>query len=87
MARTEEQIEADDLLSAAIERAARAYGVIEDGDMMGDYVVVAATQELRDDEVVNSYINLVRNGSMASTHAVGLLETAAFDIKMGRNDG
>jgi hypothetical protein len=87
MRRTEEQIAADDALTAAIERTARAYGVLGDADVMGDYVVLAATQELREDEVENSYINLVRNGSSSTIVAVGLCETAAFDLKMGRNDG
>lgn len=85
--RTEEQIAADDELTAAIEKAARAYEVLEPGDMMGDYVVIAATQELREDEVVNSYFNLVRNGSSSTVTAVGLMEVASFDLKLGRADG
>lgn len=87
MQRTAEQIAADDALTAAIERTARAYGVMEGSDVMGDYIVIAATQELREDDVVNSYINLVRNGSSSTVIAVGLCETAAFDMKMGRSDG
>jgi hypothetical protein len=85
MARTEEQIAADDALTAVIERVARAYGVLENSDVMNDYVVVAATQELREDELINSYIILLRNNSVPGSTAVGLLETSSFDIKMGRH--
>jgi hypothetical protein len=87
MARTEEQTAADDALTAAIERVAHAYQVLDNGDMLGDYVVLVATQELDGDgEVRHSYINLVRNGSVASTSAVGLMEIAAFDIKARRTE-
>lgn len=85
MSRTEEQIAADEALTEAIERTARAYGILESGDVMGTYVVVAATQELQADEVVNSYITLLRDGSGAGYAAVGLMEVASFDIKTGRN--
>lgn len=85
MPRSPEQIEADEGLTAAIQRVAAAYGVFDGGDVIGDYVVVAATQVLDGDgEVKHSYINLLRNGSIAATSAVGLLETAAFDVKAGR---
>lgn len=85
MARTPEQIQADEVLIAAIERVARAYAVLENGDVLGDYVVLGATQELDGDgEVRHSYINLVRNGSVSTTSVVGLLEVAAFDMKAGR---
>lgn len=87
MQRTPEQIAADDGLTAAIEATARAYNVVSDGDMIGDYVVVAATQELESDgDIKHSYVHLLRDGSIAGTVAVGLLEMAAFDVKAGRAD-
>lgn len=87
MPRTEEQVAADEALTEALERAARAYQVLQDGDVMNDYVLVAATQELQGDELKNSYILMLRNNSVPGTTAVGLLETASFDIKMGRAEG
>lgn len=87
MPRTPEQISADDALTVAIERVARAYGVLEDGDVTGDYVVVANVQQLEEEgDIMHSYIMLLRNGRIAGVATVGLLEMAAFDAKLGRRD-
>lgn len=84
MARTQEQIEADDNLLAAIERVAKASGVLTDADMLGDFVVVAATQNMDSDgEIEHAHITLFRNGGIAGHAAVGLLESASFLIKAG----
>lgn len=40
MARTPEQVAADDALTAAVEAAARAYGVTAEGELMTSYIVV-----------------------------------------------
>lgn len=81
MARTQEQIEADDALTAAVEWVARAYGILEDGDVLGDYVVVGGTQTLVGDELSHAHITMLRNNSVAGYTAVGLLESASFHIK------
>jgi len=84
MSRTEEQIAADDNLTAAIERVAKLSGVLTDGDMLGDFVVVAATQTMDSDgEIEHAHISLFRNSGIAGWAAVGLLETASFFIKAG----
>lgn len=85
MPRTPEQIEADEGLTAAIERCAYAYGVYDSGDVIGDYLVLAATQKIDGDgELRHSYINLLRNGGISGIMALGLVETAGADLKAGR---
>lgn len=82
MSRTEEQTAADEELTKAIERCAKAYEV--SGQMIGDYVVVAAIQGLEeDDSIRHSYSIMVRDNNVSGVMAIGLLEIAAFDLKMG----
>ena len=82
--RTEEQIAADEALTAAVEATALAYGVMEPNDVTQEYVFVVALQRLEDEEVRNSYTVLYRDGAVSGTRAVGLLECTLFDLKMGR---
>jgi len=85
MSRTEEQIAADDALTAAVEQVAKAYDV--SGGMIGDYVVVAAIQDLQEDHSIrHSYSVIVRDNNVAGVMVIGLLEAAAFDTKRGRDD-
>lgn len=82
MPRTQEQIDADEALTAAIEQVARVSGVLADGDMLGDYVIVAGTQTMDSDgEIEHAHISLFRNGGIAGWAAIGLLEAATFNIK------
>lgn len=84
--RTEEQIAADDALTAAIERTALAYHVMDQGDVTQEYAVVVALQRIDDEgDVQHSYCQMFRDGSTSGTRTIGLLETALFDIKMGRD--
>jgi len=84
MPRSPEQIEADEALTSAIERCAYAYGVYDSGDVIGDYMVIAATQMIdQQGDVQHSYINLLRNGKISGVMAIGLAESAASDLKMG----
>lgn len=83
VSRTAEQKAADENLTEAIERCARAYEV--DGGVIGDYVVVAANQELRDDHVHHSYCILLRDNCVAGVMVIGLLEAAAYDTKVTRD--
>jgi hypothetical protein len=88
MARDPKLVAADEGLTAAIETARLAYFPEDERAMMGSYVVVYNEQVMDGEgEVQNSYGTLMRNGSMASTEVVGLLETAAFDVKMGPHRG
>ena len=87
MPRTSEQIEADDALSAAIDRVVAAYRLDLDGGINGDYVVVVE-QQLMDGEGELSYSSCTffKNNRVSSLRAVGMLEMASFDLKMGRSD-
>lgn len=85
--RTQEQIDADEALTAAVERVAKLSGVLSDGDMLGDYVIVAGSQTMDSDgEIEHSHISLFRNGGIAGWAAVGLLESAVFVIKASAVD-
>lgn len=86
MSRTQEQADADDALSAAIEKTLSAYGFLQIGEMTREYVVLVATQKFEDDEVVNSYSTLVRDGSVSTAHAVGLMELAKRDMLHERGE-
>lgn len=82
MPRSEEQKQAGAELEAAILKCAQSYELLDDGEIIGDFIVVSATQLINHEgEVEHSYITLLRGGTIASTSAVGLLETASFDIK------
>ena len=84
MTRTSEQVAADDALTAAIEGVLVANDILDSGEMVLEYAVVAATQKMIEDgDVSNSYVLVVRDGKVASTRVCGLLDTASFDIKMG----
>lgn len=83
--RTEDQRAADEALTVAIEAARRAYFPEDVNAVLGSYVVVYNEQMMgADGEVSCSYGTLMKDGSMAGTEVVGLLETAAFDVKMNR---
>jgi hypothetical protein len=86
--RTPEQIAADDALSAAIETVRQAYGQHDANSMMGEYVVVYEDSIMDPEgDVSYAYGTLYRAGHVATVRAVGLLETASFDLKMAsRNE-
>jgi hypothetical protein len=87
MVRTTEQIEADELLTAAIERLTRAYGYHPDGEVNGNWVVVVEQQVLDEESesgIEHSYALLMRGGKLSTMAVVGMLETASFDAKQQR---
>ncbi len=78
--RTREQIAADDVLTAAIERALVAYGVKDPQDTLMEHITVVAMESLdmEEGEVSNSTAFLLRDGRVHTSRAIGLLE----DIKL-----
>ncbi|MFE5290352.1 hypothetical protein ACFRAQ_35835 [Nocardia sp. NPDC056611] len=77
MARTPEQVEADNVLTAAIEQAMRAH--FDDGDDPGllmDYTVIAARGGIDDDgDRWSSTVTLTRDNNVPSHIQIGLLDT------------
>lgn len=73
--RTPEQVAADDALTKAIVAVDRAYnGSASDGDVLDDYVVVAAWRRLEDDGYIYVPTNmLVRDNDVPTYRARGLL--------------
>lgn len=75
MTRTQEQIEADDALTAAIEQCARAY-LEEPNEMyLMDWFVVTARSGL-DEEAPESYDIFMPGGGIPTYRALGLLKAA-----------
>lgn len=85
--RTEEQKRADANLTEAIEAVLIAYGLTSTGEIMMEYVVLAAQQRfLSDDEVEDSYSFLSRDNAVGRTRAVGLMQSALMDQRGRRAD-
>lgn len=88
--RTEEQINADNNLTEAINQAIRAYGYEEDF-ILTDYVIIAAQTKLdADGDSVNAYTYLYRDSDMPYHKILGLLEVArrraAYYMMQGEDD-
>jgi len=84
MPRTDAQVEADNALSAAIDAVVNAYELAADGEVNGEYVLVVEQQRMDGDgDITHSYCIMLKDGKVSTVRAVGLLETAAFDLKMG----
>lgn len=88
--RTEEQIEADENLTKAIEKCIKAYGYEEDF-ILTDYVVLAAQTKLDEDgDSVNAYTYLYRDSDMPYHKILGLMEVArrraAYHMMQGEDD-
>jgi hypothetical protein len=84
MKRSREEIDADRALTSAIEAViAAAFG--ETGEILQEFVVVAAMQGIDEDgESIDSWLTLYREGSVPVTRALGLLEAAASSLKRDR---
>lgn len=78
--RTQAQIDADEVLDAAIRRCTEAYGYLPDGEFVGDYVVVIETADVTD-EGGGGYCTLLPRGVLAAHRIVGLLDLA-LDSRM-----
>lgn len=76
VARTDEQVEADDSLTAAVERVLHAYAPesgLMDRYMPGAYVVVATHMGLRDGEEVSMTNLIFKDGDIPLPMAMGLI--------------
>jgi hypothetical protein len=73
--RTQDQIDADEVLDAAIRRCVEAYGYLPGGEFVGDYVVVIETTDVTDD-AGGGYCTLLPRGVLAAHRIVGLLDLA-----------
>jgi hypothetical protein len=83
MPRTPEQIEADSALSLAVDAVVKAYEMSAAGEVNGDYVLVVEQQCMDEEGDINhSYCIMLKDGRVSTVRAVGLLETATFDLKM-----
>lgn len=81
MTRTPEQRDADDALTAAIERVLQAY---DDGDawMLTEYVVVTAQHRYDDEgESLTAVGALFRDGDVPTHRALGLLDYGATRLR------
>ena len=88
--RNTEQVAADDNLTKAIEQCLRAYG-FDDGSILTDYVIIAATVKLDEDEdTATAYSYLYRDSDMPYYKILGLLEVAraraAYHMMQGNED-
>ena len=72
-------------MAAVIEEVMHAYGLLSADEMTQEFVVLVATQkwDAEEERASSSYTMLMREGSVASTRILGLLEMAAHDVKMG----
>lgn len=90
VSRTEEEKNADENLTDAINQAIRAYGYEEDF-ILTDYIVIAAQTKLDEDgDSVNAYTYLYRDSDMPYHKILGLLEVArrraAYHMMQGEED-
>lgn len=75
MQRSEEQATADSRLDEAVRECARAYGLIDDGEVITNWIVAGATDG--DDDDHTAYFTLHPNGVQPGYIAIGLLTMAA----------
>lgn len=74
MERTQEQIAADDNLTAAIERVAHAYGSVDEGEMLVTYIISGFSSSFEMVDNGESRMVLVyKDGEMSLHEAAGLL--------------
>lgn len=72
--RNAEQIEADEQLQAALEKASRAYGHIEDGWAIGDYVICMEYTGFSDETVGRErYAYILPHDFLPTHRLIGLL--------------
>jgi hypothetical protein len=82
MARTEEQVAADQALTAAIEQTIAAYFTNDEAYVLSEYVVVTCQQRFDDEgEGVTAIGSIYRDGDVPLHRALGLLEYARIRIK------
>lgn len=85
--RSPEQIVADDALVAAIEQNAKAYGMIEEGWALGDYVVcVEFTPFSPELSGRQRYGCMTPMPTIPIHRVIGLLELTVDDVRNGDDD-
>ncbi|MEU7843937.1 hypothetical protein AB0B39_23590 [Micromonospora sp. NPDC049114] len=81
MPRTPEQVTADDVLTAAIEQALKAYGD-DRAYVLTEYVVITSQQRFDEDGGGVTAVGLVyRDGDVPTHRALGLCEYAATRMR------
>lgn len=78
--RSSEQEAADQALTDAIERVRQAYFPIDAMTIINEYVVCVAVTEIEGDVIVNSTVNLYRDGDIPTHRAIGLFEMAKINM-------
>jgi hypothetical protein len=87
MPRTPEQQEADEALTAAIEKCAHAYGMIEEGWALGDWLICMEITPFAEDLVGRQrYGHITPYPTIPIHRLLGLLEITGGDIG-GDDDG
>jgi hypothetical protein len=78
---------ADTALTEAIEAVLRAYGLLEQGELTEEYIVVVATQRMDGDGgIEHACSTVLRNNDVSATRAVGLLAMAKARIYTDQDD-
>ena len=86
--RTEKQKEADDNLLNAIQQALEAYGLVEQGFLLGDYVVLTALNRLASQGVIQTkHPMLFRDGDIPWYRVAGLLSQAKIEVSLAISAG
>lgn len=81
MARTPEQVAADDALTAAINAVTEAYWS-PDGSLLTDYIVVGAWQSFDDEGAGTTRLGrLARDEGVPVYRQIGLLEQALIELR------
>ncbi len=83
MERTPQQVQADDLLRAAVEQVAAVYFPTSDMRVVEEFIAVVAVSEMENGELTNGTLNLFSNGTIPSWKAIGLIEDAKDNLKRG----
>jgi len=75
MNRTDAQVKADEALTAAIQNALEAYGVVDPGEMLQEYVILSVSQRITDDGVVlTNHPVLFTDGDLPWYKIIGIIE-------------
>lgn len=78
--RTQEQKEADNALTSAIEAAMKAYGI--DWGLLTDYIVVTSQQKFTaNGEMITRYTTVHRDSDIPHYRIIGLLRTATMQVE------
>lgn len=86
--RTPQQVAADEKLLEAITECLIAYEMIEDGFVVGDFVVVNATNRLSSQGVIQTrHPLLFRDGDIPWYRIAGLIDMAKIEVSLALSAG